>query len=174
MAGKVLRCDHDGCTATFPAAPVRGYRWPIRTEAEKAGWTSSRRGAYSVDNDADDKIRDYCPDHVADDVAVSFWRSVTDDEPAPVLTLEVLQAAIDEIEAEATPVVERRGSTVYIDGVPTFELNMPILTRPIDWAPAAREILWPTPLQICVQEYAQEQLSRILADRPRRIGDFGA
>ena len=66
MAGKVLRCDHDGCPAEFPTAPVDGIHWQIRAEAEKAGWTSSRAGKFNVDNDSDRTIRDFCPKHVAD------------------------------------------------------------------------------------------------------------
>lgn len=38
--------------------------------------------------------------------------------------------------------VDRRGTTIFIDGAPTLELNSPILTRPQDWGPVARRYLF--------------------------------
>jgi hypothetical protein len=32
---------------------------------------------------------------------------------------------------------------IHVDGNPTLLLNSPVMTRPQDWAPAARAILWP-------------------------------
>lgn len=65
MPGQILRCDHDGCDAVFPPTPVRGRHWPIREEAEKAGWISSRAGLYSLYDPAG-AVQDFCPDHVDD------------------------------------------------------------------------------------------------------------
>lgn len=39
--------------------------------------------------------------------------------------------------------VERRGLVIHVDGQPTLLLNSWVMTRPQDWAPAARAILWP-------------------------------
>lgn len=41
------------------------------------------------------------------------------------------------------PEVERRGLTVHVDGAPALHLAGPLLTRPEDWAPTARALLWP-------------------------------
>lgn len=191
MTGKALRCDHDGCDAMFPTTPVRGWHWPIRAEAEKVGWVSSRTGLYDAGGP---DVKDYCPEHASDldvdrerliaqvydgidSVAESLWKSTVSDEP-PVLTLEMLQAAIDDIKAAPrVPIVERRGTTIYVDGVPTFELVEPILTRPMDWVPAAREILFgmnvvpePPGFRVAVDEHVRRQL----AERHSRITDLGS
>ena len=93
-------------------------------------------------------------------------------EPAP-LTAETILAAIAEIKAAPrVPVIERRGTTIYVDGVPTFELNAPILTRPMDWSPAARSMLFAAShpgMTIAIQEAAAQQL----AERRNRIIDMG-
>lgn len=198
MAGKTLRCDHDGCGAVFPPAPVRGRHWRIRTEAEKAGWVSSRTGLYDVDDDADHTIRDYCPEHVDDlDVPVTArllaqldamvnekfsetWKQIKAPE-ATTLTLESLRAAIDEIKAgPKPPVIERRGTTIYVNGVPMYELNMPLLadpggTRrtyefnfPMDWST-------PSPFEVEVRRGALEaEVLRRLGERSQRIIDTGS
>lgn len=38
--------------------------------------------------------------------------------------------------------IERRGCVVHIDGEPALWLETPIATRPQDWAPAARAMLF--------------------------------
>lgn len=40
--------------------------------------------------------------------------------------------------------VKREGTLVIVDGAPSLWLESPIATRPQDWAPAARAILFPT------------------------------
>jgi hypothetical protein len=81
MPGKTLRCDHDGCRAEFPPAPIAGRYWPIRAEAEKAGWKSTRSGLYNVDDDSDHQIRDFCPAHVYDLTALRTrkWKQRVDE-----------------------------------------------------------------------------------------------
>jgi hypothetical protein len=76
-----------------------------------------------------------------------------DPDPPPTLTVGMIEEALEqvaederhiaELEAAATRDVHRSGTTFYFDGAPTLELNSPILTRPQDWAPAARRIVFP-------------------------------
>lgn len=41
-----------------------------------------------------------------------------------------------------TVAAERRGTTVYIDGVPTLFLESPIATRPQDWTPTQAALIF--------------------------------
>lgn len=194
MSGKRLSCDHDGCEAVFPTAPRRGRHWPIRAEAEKVGWVSTRTGLYSVDDDADHTIRDFCPEHTGDlepatrgqnlhtrieGILANQWKSTVSDEPA-VLTLEMIQAAIDEInEAPRVPVVERRGNVIYVDGVPTFQLAEPILTRASDWIPEQAEMVFgmnfvAAAAEGALREAINDQIRQQMAERHSRITDVGS
>lgn len=59
------------------------------------------------------------------------------------LTLDRIDEALEQVDAESRlPRVDRRGTTIFIDGAPTLELNSPILTRPQDWGPVARRYLF--------------------------------
>lgn len=40
------------------------------------------------------------------------------------------------------PAVERKGLTVHVDGVPAVLVEAPMSTRPQDWTPGARAILF--------------------------------
>lgn len=103
--------------------------------------------------------------------STAYWKSVAlrDATASEPLTLEKLQAAIKEIWAPRVPEIEQRGNIIYVDGVPTYELNAPIVTRSWEWIPATREILFPSPLQMAIREHAEHILARQLAERRNRI-----
>lgn len=45
--------------------------------------------------------------------------------------------------------IERKGLTIHVDGMPKIMLAFPIMTRPQDWNPTARAILWPELCHSC-------------------------
>lgn len=62
--------------------------------------------------------------------------------------------------------IERKGLTIHIDGVPTLQLNSWVKTRPQDWNPTARAILWPE-LAARVMERAAQQYPQITGNLRR-------
>lgn len=112
---------------------------------------------------------------VLDEKVAGYWKSLTTDTETttPELTYETLCAAIAEIEAgPRVPEVEVRGDVVYLDGVPTYRLNRPLLTRPIDWAEPARSFLFPRPtvfMKDGVRDAAREEVARQLDERRQSL-----
>lgn len=56
------------------------------------------------------------------------------------------------------PQVERRGTTVFFDGVPTLLLNSPIMTRPQDWALPARIHVFGPEVAHAVERQLQQRI----------------